>query len=380
MTSARAALVGLALVATLAGCTEDEPRSPSASATSPSGSETVRADPSPSVSPGPASPGSAEGPQGSPASPVALDAEPAPLDWRTVPGPADATVTVSGEWTLTQRDTEVVLEGPRAITVDAPRRHRVTDALIDGAYAVVVTEDELSQQPNTATVIDLATGERTVVDGDSDVPTTTGGTWALGEGRLAHATLGRDRAYCLASVELATMTSETTWCAPPRHGFSDARITPTGTAILTFDAQRPSCRTVGEVDGDGLAPFEGVSDCLGWDAALVDDGAVWSVVPKAQRIEEAHFYARSADGWFDLGPGTSGSLTWCGGAAYFVRDPQRSGDPAQLMAWSGERLQVAYESSGRGQAFLAAPRCGGDQLTVAALTESGDAQVTASVR
>jgi len=108
---------------------------------------------------------------------------------------------------------------------------------------------------------------------------------------------------------------------------------------------------------------------------------VWSVVPKAKRIEEAHFYARSESGVFDLGPGTSGSLTWCGGSAYFVRDPQRSGDPAQLLGWSpGGGLSVAYETEAPGQAFLTEPRCGGSDLTLAAITSSGDRQITASVR
>ncbi|MGZ8738869.1 MAG: hypothetical protein ACXWW7_17015, partial [Nocardioides sp.] len=258
---------------------------------------------------------------------------------------------------------------------------RVTEALIDGEYAVVVTEDEQARQPNTATVIDLATGKESVLDGSSEVPTTTGGTWALGDGTLAHATLGPGRRYCLATVDLASMRSTTDWCAPPRNGFSGARVTPEGIALLAFDDQRPSCRTVGEVDDDELEPLEGVTDCSGWDAALLDDAAVWSVVPKERRIEEAHFYARADDGWFDLGPGTSGSLTWCGSSAYFVRDPQSSGDPAQLMSWSpGAGLGVAFETEARGRAFLTEPRCGGTDLTIAALTQQGDAQVTASVR
>ena len=42
------------------------------------------------------------------------------LDWQQVPGPADTTVTVSGEWTLTQRATEAVLDGPRGTTVGPP--------------------------------------------------------------------------------------------------------------------------------------------------------------------------------------------------------------------------------------------------------------------
>ena len=131
------------------------------------------------------------------------------------------------------------------------------------------------------------------------------------------------------------------------------------------------------LDGTTTTPFSGVPDCTAWDGLLVDDGAVWSVVPKEKAIENAHFYARSGDAYFDLGPGTSGTLTWCGGASYFVRDPQRQGDPAALMRWtSTDGLSVAYESP-KGQAFLDAPRCGGDAITVTALTSSGDEQVTA---
>ena len=103
-------------------------------------------------------------------------------------------------------------------------------------------------------------------------------------------------------------------------------------------------------------------------------------MPRANRIEEARFHARAEDSWFDLGPGTSGSLTWCAGAAYFVRDPQRDGDPARLLRWApGEPLTVAYETEGRGPAFLSAPRCGGDAISLSVLAESGDVQVTAAV-
>ncbi len=376
MSRGRHALLVLVVVTSLAACADDAPRAepdpePTRSSAKPS--------PKPSLPPT-VDPSEAET-QGSPDSPAVIDAEPAPLDWQQVPGPSGTTLTVSGDWSLTQRDAEAVLDGPRSATVEAPRRHRVTETLIDEEYAVVVTEDERAEQANTATVIDLATGDRAVLDSSSDVPTTTGGTWALGDGKLVHATIGRGRAYCLATVDLATMSSETTWCAPRRSGFNGARITPAGTAVLSFDDQRPSCRTVGRVDTGELVAFDGVPDCTGWDGVLVDGGAVWSVVPDEKRIEEAHFYARSDDGWFDLGPGTSGSLTWCGGSAYFVRDPQRSGDPARLLAWSPDGdLGVAYETEARGQAFLTEPRCGGADLTLAALTGSGDRQVTARVR
>ncbi len=101
------------------------------------------------------------------------------------------------------------------------------------------------------------------------------------------------------------------------------------------------------------------------------------MVENERRIEAAHFYARVGDGYFDLGPGTSGSLTPCAGSAYFVRDPQRDGDPARLMRWSADgTLAVVYETGG-GHAALSAPRCGGDTITVTALTSRGDEQVSA---
>ncbi|ABL83912.1 MULTISPECIES: hypothetical protein [unclassified Nocardioides] len=303
------------------------------------------------------------------------------LDWQPVDGPVEATATRSGEWTLTvdRGGRGYRLDGPEPARGTAGPGQRVGDALIDGDWAVVVLQDQAEQRPMTAEVTDLATGKRFRVDGHSQVPTTTGGTWALGEGRLVHATVGAKGAYCLATVDLATRASEVGWCAPKRHGFNDARITPAGTSLLSFDDGQPSCRTLVSVEGDRATPFPGVEDCKGWDGLRTDDGAVWSVIPKERQVESAHFYASAGDTQADLGPGTAGTLVWCAGAAYFVRDPQREGDPASLMRWAPDTgLAVVYRSPG-GQAFLAEPRCGGDTLTVTALAEDGDEQVAATL-
>jgi hypothetical protein len=129
--------------------------------------------------------------------------------------------------------------------------------------------------------------------------------------------------------------------------------------------------------GSETTPFEGVPDCTAWDGLVTDDGAVWSVIPHERAVENAEVHARAGDGWFDLGPATSGSLTWCGDAAYFVRDPQRDKDPARLMRWNADDgLETVYETSG-GHAFLEVPRCGGDSITVTARAQSGDEQVSA---
>lgn len=368
------------LVLTLAACTDEEPRSEVSASASPTPTETTQSPPTASASGSPSgSPSDATPPDGGTAEqPAVLTPRTKPLDWRPVPGPVGRTVTRSGPWALTvsRNGAEYSLDGPTASTGAGSTARRVSDALIDGDYAVVVLQDKAEQQPSRAEVTDLASGRSFTLDGSSEVPTTNGGTWALGGGRLLHATVSRG-SYCLTSVDLAARKSSLGWCAPKRTGFNAAHVTPAGDSMLTFDDSRPSCRTVVSVTGDKIEPFPGVPDCKAWDGLLTDGGAVWSVIPKENQIESAHFYARDGDEYFDLGPGTAGSLVWCGGASYFVRDPQRQGDPAALMRWTADDgLTVAYSSPG-GQAFLAEPRCGGSDLTVTALTQERDEQVTA---
>ncbi|WP_028638017.1 hypothetical protein [Nocardioides sp. URHA0032] len=349
-----------ALVLALAGCSSD-------------GREAERAPgPSPTASSSPSAP-QATASSSSPASPAHDE-----LDWEPVDGPVRDSVTTDGPWTLTVENNGGTwsLDGPRDESGGPTSGFRVSDALMDADWAVVVLQDRTEQQPSRAQVTDLRTGKMFTIDGTSDVPTTNGGTWALGQGRLLHATVSKG-SYCVAEVDLATRQSQVGWCAPGRTGFNGAHITPAGASVLSFDSGRPSCRTLLSLEDTAGTPFPGVPDCTAWDGLLTDDGAVWSVIPNEHRIEQAHFYARSADGEADLGPGTAGTLVWCGDAAWFVRDPQQEGDPAALMRWTAaEGLTVAYESPG-GRAFLSAPRCGGQAITVTAMAEQGDEQVTA---
>lgn len=346
----------------LAGCADESPRNASPSA-----------DPSSSAS------GSA--PTSTPAlTPAPSTTAAAALDWMKVPGSVDDTVTRSTTWSLTTTDTDWHLAGPDSdVRSRAPGGWRIADALLDDEWSVVVLEDKAEQRPSRAEVVDLASGQRSTIDESSDVPTTGGGTWALGDGHVLHATVRRG-AYCLATVDLATQRSQVAWCAPKRHGFSDAHVTSDSDSLLTFDSGRPSCRTVARLVGGAAQPFPGVEACTGWDGVADHGATVWSVVPREQEIEVADFHARTSDGVeTDLGPGTSGSLTWCAGAAYFVRDPQRDGSPAALLRWSPtDGLSTAYETTG-GQAFLEAPRCGGSAITITARTSRGDQQLTADL-
>ena len=122
------------------------------------------------------------------------------------------------------------------------------------------------------------------------------------------------------------------WCAPKRHGFNGARLAPGGVSLLSFDAGRLSCRTLMAIEATEATPFEGVEECAAWDGLLTEDGQVWSVIPNERRIEDAHFYASAGGERADLGPGTAGSLVWCGDAAYFTRDPQTEGEPGRAGA------------------------------------------------
>ncbi len=373
-----AALVAaVVLVGALDGCTDDEPRR---ATTEPSSSPSGQTSSAPETEEPRVDETALEG--GTAEDPAPVEPTTKLLEWTRVPGPSTATVTRSGLWTLSVAGggSRATLRGPDGLsTYVADSSKRISDALIDGDWAAVVFQDEQETLPASAEIVHLGTGGGDfTIDGSSDVPTTTGGTWALGEGILVHPTLGPAGSYCLATVALAKQTSEQTWCAEKRHGFNGARITPSGTSLMTFDDHQPSCRTVVRVAGGDVAPFEGVEDCIGWEGVLTADGAVWSVVPKQTRIEEANYYARAGDEYFDLGPGTSGTLAWCADGAYFAQDPLRDGDPARLLRWTTDgALEVVYETTGRGPAFLTEPRCGDDRITVTAIAESGDEQISA---
>ncbi len=288
-------------------------------------------------------------------------------------------MTAGGGWTVVvdQERSLATVDGPRSFVIAGDKRFRISEVLLDPDWLVVVRSDTLEERPAIAAVVDLATGARTTVNGRSEVPTTTGGTWALQGGLLVHATVGADGAYCLARRDLAAGSAETVWCAERRHGVTHARLTPAGLGVMGFDDQRPSCRTLGTVADDTLTPLPGVTDCKGWEMVPTGTGVVWSEVPRDNALDESEVHVRSDEATLDLGPATSDSLTWCAGATYFVRDPQSAGEPARLLRWTDAgALEVVYESKG-GQAFLSAPRCGGDRITVTAFAESGDEQVSA---
>lgn len=375
----RRALPVLATAAVLlAGC--GDPRPPADSSTPPATSSPT---PTPASSP-------SEGPSEASTSPAVsggtADA-PAPvepvtdlLDWSPVPGADGATATSNGEWTLS------VPEDGRSWTLEgdgggegmsARRGFRITDALLSDRWAVVVEQDRREERPQRATIIELGTPETFTIDGRSDVPTARGGVWAIDGDRLVHATeTGQE--YCLAHVDLATRTSTKGWCAPGMDGFNYANLSPAGDAMLTFTSGQPSCRTVVAVEQGSVTPFPDVPECAGSEGALLEGGAIWSVVPDEQEYEQVRVYARTGESYVDLGPGTNQTLTTCGSAAYFTRDSDGATDTAKLLRWDGRTLAVVYESR-PGQAFLDAPRCGGDQITVSSFSQGGDEQVTAPV-
>lgn len=305
------------------------------------------------------------------------------LTWQPAGDGVEAAVTRAGEWTLSVAadGATATLDGPTPRTVKAGPGRRITEVQLNETWALVVAQDEQETRPATATVVELATGKETVLDGRSDPPTTTGGDWSLADGSAAavlRPTIDDQGAYCLVSSDPATSKSSLPYCAEPRTGFRDVRATPYGVTITAFDDAQPvSCRTPTRVDGDQPEPLPDVPKCKGAESVVTEKGAIWAVIEKEQRYEAAHYFATHDGAFFDLGPGTTGSLTWCGDSAWFVRDAQKDQDKARLMRWTpGGTLEVAYESPGVGAAFLEAPRCGGDSITVTALGEGGDEQVT----
>jgi hypothetical protein len=359
VTSRRAAALVAAAALAATGCSSDKDPGPTR--------------PSPQQSPAP---------QGGTADqPVALAADRSLLEWVPAPGSVENSLTTNGTWFLSVEASGEAyrLDGPdRSFGTEEPGS-RITNALLDADWAVVVRQDRAGTAPGAAEVVDLATGAQFGIDATSDPPTVSGGTWALGGDTVVHATSGPGGTFCVATVDLASRTSAVPWCAAGKQGFRAAHVTGAGTALLGYDDAKPSCRTVGVVADGALDPFPGVPACAAWEGALLgDDAAVWSVIPDESDIDLAEFFARAGEDYYDLGPGTSGTLVPCAGAAYFVRDPQREGDAARLMRWDGSTLATVYAAD-PGQSFLDAPRCGDAALVLTVHAESGDQQLMAAL-
>ena len=303
----------------------------------------------------------------------ASDSPPAALRWSEAgsfargeePALASQTyvaVLVEGGTTLELRnraDGEVVLRHR------SPAGFHVNDVFLEAPHLVVVDAHDQEEEPDRPVVIDVPGGKERRLGADAPAPVT--GTWAVGDGRLLYNTAGDDGGFCLAEADLATLTGAVVDCVARRHGIMQVSTSPYGLAYTTFDDQRPmACLTpLVRRDGDA-APVAGGTRCRVWEAVAADDDAVvWSVVTRPRQIERGEFFARVGDGRpVHLGTGLTGSLTWCGDAAWFTRYGDDD-EPGALLRWTpAGGLDEAFRLRSTA-GVLSAPLCGGDTVAVA---------------
>ena len=96
-----------------------------------------------------------------------------PLTWQSVPGPTRDVVTVGGDWTLTVSPggDSARLDGPHPRTIRAAAHSSISDAFLDDAHALVVSEDDRARTPDVATLVDLGSGSATTLDRSSSPST-----------------------------------------------------------------------------------------------------------------------------------------------------------------------------------------------------------------
>ena len=242
-------------------------------------------------------------------------------------------------------------------TYTAPAGYEVADVLLDEPHLVIVTKKQDGSAHDEVVVLDINTfQERRLAKG---APRPAQGSWAAGAGKLAYGS-DHDGEYCLAVVDLGTLNGELQECVPPRNGITQVGLSPYGLGYQTFDDHRPASCGNARVQANGKNPRSVVPEtaCAPWEAVLVDnEAAVWSEVPDKEAVEFARFYARIGDGKTQsLGEGTTGSLVWCGEAAWFINQSDQ-----QLLRWTpSDGLQLAHQapaSTATDVNLIGAPSC-----------------------
>lgn len=304
-----------------------------------------------------------------------------PLDWQATDHSVDERVIVGERWTAIATETDVRFEsatGADDVAGPTDEGGTVNAVLLEGDTAVVSFAYGGETIVGTGYRIDLTTGEQTEIVTPEPA---NGGDWALIDDSLYYPALDENQHACLATLAVTDGNGEEGWCPPERVGIAELEANEHGVAAMLFDyASDISCRTLTLLDQTGVPqPVEGPADCSGWDIAATSTGIIWSEVPRPKRQESAVFHVLVDGAAQELGTGTTGTLTSCGGDTFYVSDPLRQTDPARLMRWDGAALSVAYESESKGNAFLGTPECADGIITISSYGEDGDEQVSANV-
>ena len=239
---------------------------------------------------------------------VAIDPVPAGLEWSPVADSRDESLVVTDWGEVRVTDMHVMMPPGHGPDLDAGSGFRFSDSLADGPYLLTVAQDDAEMKPARVRIYDQRSGTVRRLGPPRAPAVTTGGSWAVGSGRVAYASY-QGRRYCLAVADLHTGRGKVLHCAAPRTGLTDFRISDAGLTALSFDDHRPvSCRTAVLVGGDGkTTAVPGPSRCKAWTAVTLDGGAfVWAEVPNENEVAAAHYYVRTSDGSVsDLGMGLS---------------------------------------------------------------------------
>lgn len=313
--------------------------------------------------------------------PASEPVEATPLDWQPTGQSVDERVIVGERWTAISTETDVRFKsatGAADVALPTSRSGSVFAVLLDGDTAVVSYAYGGEAIFGTGYRLDLAAGKRTKIVTPEPA---NGGDWALIDDSLYYPALDENQDACLATLAVTDGNGEEGWCPPELVGIAELEANEDGVAAMLFDyGSDISCRTLTVLDQAGVPqPVDGPAECTGWDIAATSTGIIWSEVPRPKRQESAVFHALADGAAQELGTGTTGTLTSCGGDAFYVSDPLKQSDPARLMRWNGTNLTVAYESKSKGNAFLGTPECADGIITISSYGEDGDEQVSANV-
>lgn len=256
--------------------------------------------------------------------------------------------------------------------VTAPAGYVFNRTALDRTTALLVAEPAADDgRPQRPMLVDTRTGRTRGFTGPAVIKPAPQGTWAMAEGMVAYTTQRPGQVYCMVSAPVVSLRGRVLRCGKSREGLTQLRINGGTIGAATFVNATPmSCLSLWTSRAGRVTPVTEAKKCRGWEAVPVGGVVAWTEIVRPNEVEVGRVRAGSGGKVVELGQGSTGTLTGCGGWVWWSQPPA-AGHGDRLMRWRpGGSAEVAFDPKSS-TAPISHLTCSDDRLSFVRLDAAG---------